>query len=82
MLDDLRALKAACGGILTATDVRRHGAGTKGKPGAVPSYRTVYLRFGSWRRICELLGQPYAPHNQYNMLLAPRHSGEQGTHER
>jgi hypothetical protein len=24
-----------------------------------------YLRFGSWRRVCALLGQPYGPGNQF-----------------
>ena len=66
----LRALKEQCGGVLTASALQRYGSGRKGHVSEVPSYRTVYLRFGSWQRISALLGQPYNPGNQHT------HSGK------
>ena len=58
LLADLRALQADCGGTLTLYYLRKH------RPiadAAVPGRSTLMARFGSWRRICEILGQAHHP---------------------
>lgn len=57
MLAALRALQAEAGGILTRTylDLRR----AEHPDGHYPWSGAVVQRFGSWRRVCALLGQPY-----------------------
>lgn len=49
MLDVLRRLQAERGGYLRISDLRT----------TQPTAQTVVRRFGSWKRVCELLGQPY-----------------------
>jgi hypothetical protein len=56
MLSALRRAQAEAGGVLTRHDLDRHRPGV---PGLLPSASAVVHRFGSWRRVCELLGQPY-----------------------
>ncbi len=49
MLEMLRRLQTERGGYLRITDLRA----------TQPTAQTVVRRFGSWQRVCELLGQPY-----------------------
>jgi predicted transcriptional regulator len=56
LLAELRALQATCGGYLTLRYVRQHRSSGSER---LPSHETVVRRFGSWQRVCELLGQPY-----------------------
>ncbi len=58
ILARLRELQAECGGMVYPIDLQRGSAGP-GKKGAYPSHTLVVRRFGSWRKVCELLGQPY-----------------------
>lgn len=70
LLEALRTVQAACGGTLTQAALQDYCAR---RPGAVPHSATVIARFGSWRRVCELLGQPYPrPGWQYRPNHAPR----------
>ncbi len=60
MLEELRALQRANGGVLTRAALGKAlPAPQKGQKGIRPSASAVVARFGSWRRVCELLGQPY-----------------------
>ena len=60
MLTALRDRQAAVGGRLRV----RHLTVPLSERGNCPSYTAAIERFGSWRRICELLDQPYQPPNQ------------------
>jgi predicted transcriptional regulator len=57
MLAALRAAQAEAGGILTRYYLDRRGA--DGPAERCPRSQAVIRRFGSWKRVCELLGQPY-----------------------
>jgi predicted transcriptional regulator len=61
LLAALRAIQAREGGILTVNALRQYSSGRKGHAGAAPTYKTVRAQLGSWRRVCELLGQPFFP---------------------
>ena len=52
----LREAQQAGDGLLTWQGLRRYHAA---HPDRVPAHPTVVARFGSWRRVCEMLGQPY-----------------------
>jgi hypothetical protein len=56
MLAALRAMQAARGGRLRLRDLKDTPPAERG---GCPSHTAVIERFGSWRRVCELLGQPY-----------------------
>jgi ROS/MUCR transcriptional regulator protein len=56
MLTYLRDLQRASGGYLRQEDLTRDRP--RGR-GFRPSRNAVIKRFGSWQRVCELLGQPY-----------------------
>lgn len=56
LLAGLQEAQQACGGTLTWLGLRRYHAA---HPDRVPAHPTVAARFGSWRRVCEVLGQPY-----------------------
>lgn len=51
-LCDLRRRR---GGVLTTADIRRNTSRRKGVAGDIPSYRTIYVRFGSWRHVRTLM---------------------------
>jgi hypothetical protein len=56
MVAALRAVQAEAGGLLTPSFLNRRR--TKAAGGRYPSAQAVVARFGSCRRVCELLGQP------------------------
>ena len=56
VLAALRALQAARGGRLRYRDLKD---ASRLECGECPSHSAVVARFGSWRRVCELLDQPY-----------------------
>ncbi|HKC73538.1 MAG TPA: MucR family transcriptional regulator [Chloroflexota bacterium] len=56
MLAELRRMQEQRGGTLRLADLARDRPGQRG---VLPGRNTVIERFGSRRRICELLGQPY-----------------------
>jgi hypothetical protein len=56
MLTALRALQQAHGGTLTLRQLRAFRAQ---HPDRAPADSTIIARFGSWQRVCALLGQPY-----------------------
>ena len=55
ILEALRVRQTACGGHLRVRDLKIASSPEQ----ACPAPQTVLKRFGSWRRVCELLGQPY-----------------------
>jgi hypothetical protein len=55
ILDALRSLEAELGRPLTARYLCRLRTGRNGKPGSIPSCKTVYDRCGSWQRTRELM---------------------------
>jgi hypothetical protein len=60
ILSALRRLEAELGRPLTARHLYQLRTGHKGQVGAFPSYKTVHDRFGSWRRVRDLLARPSA----------------------
>jgi ROS/MUCR transcriptional regulator protein len=56
MLAFLREIRARHGGELRQEHLLQHRPGGRG---IMPSRNAVIQRFGSWKRVCELLNQPY-----------------------